>query len=146
MCTLHQRTSLLSCFASVAFTYRLLLVPVYCPQTTCSNTSMEAQNRSSRLNKTLYGLPVHCLTQADLELENARGLRDHFHAPENRHNRFMSSITDIDKGGCLREVERPIQYSNKFKPGCIGAREVVYITLCVVGAVLFAVHSRCPCS
>ncbi|KIY96499.1 hypothetical protein MNEG_11461, partial [Monoraphidium neglectum] len=47
--------------------------------------------RSSRKQKTLRSLPVHCLTGDDLAAEGARGVRSGFNSPSNDHNRFLSS-------------------------------------------------------
>lgn len=80
-------------------------------------------NRASRSNKTLYSLPVHCLTAADLQLENAKGVMAHFHAPENSHNRFLASLTQEERA-ILRHVERPALYTSRRAnegepgPGC----------------------------
>uniref|UniRef100_A0A383WAQ5 Uncharacterized protein n=1 Tax=Tetradesmus obliquus TaxID=3088 RepID=A0A383WAQ5_TETOB len=74
--------------------------------------AMESVNRSCRPNKTLYSLPVHCLTKEDLNLENSRGVMQHFHRPENRNNRFMASLTEQERA-ILRDVERPLLYSTK---------------------------------
>ncbi|KAF6266487.1 hypothetical protein COO60DRAFT_1456405 [Scenedesmus sp. NREL 46B-D3] len=76
---------------------------------------MEGVNRSCRLNKTLYSLPVHCLTKEDLSLENSRGVMQHFHRPENRNDRFMASLTEQERA-ILRDVERPGLYSTKRPP------------------------------
>lgn len=74
-------------------------------------------NRASRLNKTLYSLPVHCLTADDLKNENAKGIMQHFHAPENEHNRFLASLTQQERA-ILRHIERPLPYDYKAsKPG-----------------------------
>jgi hypothetical protein len=43
--------------------------------------------RSSRMNKTIKGLPVHCLSEDDIRNENNKGIYSYFHAPENRHSR-----------------------------------------------------------
>jgi hypothetical protein len=66
-------------------------------------------NRSSRMNKTLYSLPVHCLNEEDLRNENARGIMGHFHCPENEHNRFLASLT-LQERAILRTIERPQPY------------------------------------
>lgn len=68
-------------------------------------------NRASRTNKTLYSLPVHCLTQTDLQLENAKGIMQHFHAPANSHNRFLASLTQQERA-ILRDFERPPPYNS----------------------------------
>jgi hypothetical protein len=68
-------------------------------------------NRASRLNKTLYSLPVHCLTAEDLQLENAKGIMHHFHSPENSHNRFLASLTGQERA-ILRHIERPAEYKH----------------------------------
>lgn len=68
-------------------------------------------NRASRLNKTLYSLPVHCLTAEDLQLENAKGIMRHFHSPENSRNRFLASLTQQDRA-ILRQIERPAEYKH----------------------------------
>lgn len=74
-------------------------------------------NRASRLNKTLYSLPVHCLNEQDLQQENARGILAHFHAPENEHNRFLASLTQQERA-ILRHIERPSPFNSKSaKPG-----------------------------
>jgi hypothetical protein len=44
--------------------------------------------RSSRMNKTIKGLPVHCLSEDDIRNENNKGIYSYFHAPENRHSRW----------------------------------------------------------
>lgn len=70
-------------------------------------------NRSSRLNnKTLYSLPVHCLSDADIRMEHERGIMQGFHRPENSSNRFMASLTAFGKS-ILREIERPEPYNSK---------------------------------
>lgn len=63
------------------------------------------------MNKTLYSLPVHCLTAADLQNENAKGIMRHFHSPENSHNRFLASLTEQDRA-ILRHIERPADYKH----------------------------------
>jgi hypothetical protein len=91
-----------------------------CPQTSMESTNFSCGvNRASRLNKTLYSLPVHCLNEQDLQHENARGIMAHFHAPENEHNRFLASLTQQERA-ILRHIERPSPYNSKSaKPGVL---------------------------
>jgi hypothetical protein len=62
---------------------------------------------------------VHCLSDEDVRTENARGIYPYFHSPENRHSRFMASITAINKS-FLRDVEKPAPFCHNPRPGGIG--------------------------
>lgn len=73
-----------------------------------------ALNRSSRLNKTLYSLPVHCLSDADIRMEHEKGIMFGFHRPENEANRFMASQTAFEKS-ILRDFQRPEPYNSKLQ-------------------------------
>lgn len=76
---------------------------------------MYAKNNRSRATRrpgcTLYGLPVHCLSQADLEAEGNRAVHAHFHRPQNEHNRFMSASTPFELS-TLRPLSRHADYAS----------------------------------
>lgn len=65
-------------------------------------------------------LAVHCLTAEDLRQENAKGIMQHFHAPENSHNRFLASLTQQERA-ILRHIERPQPYNSHYADGAPAA-------------------------
>lgn len=98
-------------------------------------------NRASRLNKTLYSLPVHCLTESDLRQENAKGVMQHFHSPENGHNRFLASLTQQERA-ILRQLERPALYSSRMKEGEEQLQVVLASVVLVQAAVVLTLPSQ----